>query len=170
MQRKWGSYSPCLKIGHAFQINFYSPECKQLQSPEFILQSYPRKKVTFLYICVCLVAQSCPTPCDPLEYSQPRLLCPWDFSGQITGVGYHFPPPEDLPKPGIKPVSPMSPILQVDSLPVEPSRKPCICIWKLINSAYSSDSKHSAYSLQKFLENVVSHRRFFFFNHHDLNT
>ena len=76
-------------------------------------------------------------------------------------MDYHFPPPEDLPNPGIKPASPVSPALQVDSLLAEPSEKPCVCVWKLINSAYSSDSKHSAYSLQKFLENVVSHRFFF---------
>ena len=28
-----------------------------------------------------------------------------------------FPPPGDLPNPGIKPVSPVSPALQADSLP-----------------------------------------------------
>ena len=31
-----------------------------------------------------------------------------------------FPPPGDLPNPGIEPRSPMSPELQVDSLPTEP--------------------------------------------------
>ena len=31
-----------------------------------------------------------------------------------------FPSPWDLPDPGIKPVSPESPALQVDSLPTEP--------------------------------------------------
>ena len=34
-----------------------------------------------------------------------------------------FPPPGDLPDPGIEPVSPVSPALQVDSLPTEPSGK-----------------------------------------------
>ena len=34
-----------------------------------------------------------------------------------------FPSPKDLPNPGIKPMSPVSPALQVDSLPTEPSRK-----------------------------------------------
>ena len=33
-------------------------------------------------------------------------------------------PPGDLPDPGIEPVSPMSPALQADSLPAEPSGKP----------------------------------------------
>ena len=34
-----------------------------------------------------LAAQSCLTLCDPLEYRPSRLLCPWYFSGKITGVG-----------------------------------------------------------------------------------
>ena len=33
-------------------------------------------------------------------------------------------PPEDLPDPGIKNVTPMSPELPADSLPTEPSGKP----------------------------------------------
>ena len=32
------------------------------------------------------VAQSCPTPCDPMDCST-RLLRPWDFPGKSTGVG-----------------------------------------------------------------------------------
>ena len=32
--------------------------------------------------------QSCLTLCDPMDYS-PRLLCPWDSSGENTGVGCH---------------------------------------------------------------------------------
>ena len=34
-----------------------------------------------------------------------------------------FPPPGDLPDPGIKLTSPMSPALQTNSLPIEPSGK-----------------------------------------------
>ena len=30
-----------------------------------------------------------------------RLLCPWSFSGKNTGVGCRFPPPVDLPNPGL---------------------------------------------------------------------
>ena len=37
---------------------------------------------------VCaLVAQLCPTLCDPMNCS---LLCPWDFPGKNTGMGCHF--------------------------------------------------------------------------------
>ena len=44
--------------------------------------------------------------------------------GKNTGVGCHFLSPGDLPDPGIEPRSPMSPALQVVSLPAEPSGKP----------------------------------------------
>ena len=55
------------------------------------------------------VAQSCPTLCDPMDYTvhgilQARILEP-------------FPSPGDLPHPGIKL---MSPTLQADALPAEP--------------------------------------------------
>ena len=35
-----------------------------------------------------------------------------------------MPPPGDLPDPGTEPSSPVSPVLQVDSIPAEPSEKP----------------------------------------------
>ena len=41
----------------------------------------------FLCVCACLVAQSCPTLCDPMDSS--RLLRPGDSSGKNTGVGCH---------------------------------------------------------------------------------
>ena len=34
--------------------------------------------------------QSCPTLCDPIDSSPPRLPCPWDSPGKNTGVGCHF--------------------------------------------------------------------------------
>ena len=40
------------------------------------------------------------------------------FSRQGYWSGLPFPPPEDLPNPGIKPVSPVSPALETDSLPL----------------------------------------------------
>ena len=62
------------------------------------------------------VAQSCPTLCDPMDYS------PWNSPGQNTAVGSLSPPsPKDLPNTGIEP---RSLALQVASSPAEPSRKP----------------------------------------------
>ena len=40
-----------------------------------------------------------------------RLLYPWGFSRQQCWSGLPWPSPEDLPNPGIKPTSPMSPAL-----------------------------------------------------------
>ena len=31
-----------------------------------------------------------PTFCDPVDYSPPKLLCPWNSPGKNTGVGCHF--------------------------------------------------------------------------------
>ena len=70
-----------------------------------------------------LVAKSCQTLCDPINCSLPGCSV-HDFPGKNTRVGCHlllqgvFP---DLPHKGIKP---MSPALQVDSLPTEPPGKP----------------------------------------------
>ena len=67
------------------------------------------------------VIQSCPTVCNPMEYTVLGI----PSSGQNTGVGSllqeMFPSPGDLPNPGIKPRSPK---LQADSLPAEPPGKP----------------------------------------------
>ena len=61
------------------------------------------------------VAQSCPTLCNPMDYTVHGILQPEYWSGEL------FPSPGDLPKSGIEP---RSPILQVDSSPAEPQEKP----------------------------------------------
>ena len=52
-----------------------------------------------------------------------RLLCPWGFSKQEYWSGLPYPPPGDLPNPGIE-IESGSPALQADSLPSEPPGKP----------------------------------------------
>ena len=63
-------------------------------------------------VALCMHAQSlnCLPLCDPMDYS-PYSLCPWHSPGKNTGVGYQFPLPGDLPGPGIKPTTPVSPAL-----------------------------------------------------------
>ena len=73
----------------------------------------------------CLGTQLYLTLFDPLGCSLPGSSVHGIFSGNNIGVGCHFPPPGDLPDPGIEPASPVSPALQDDSLPAEPSGKPC---------------------------------------------
>ena len=45
------------------------------------------------------------------------------FPRQEYWSGLPFPPPRHLPDPGIEPASPVSPALQMDSLPTAPSEK-----------------------------------------------
>ena len=63
---------------------------------------------------------------QPFGLYPTKLLCPWHFSGKNTGMGCHFPPPGDCTNPGIKPMSPVSPELQKDSLPAMPLGKPTL--------------------------------------------
>ena len=69
---------------------------------------------------MCLVAQSCPTLCDPWTVACQAPL-PMGFSRQEYRSGLPCPPPRDLHNPGTEP---RSPILQADSLPSEPPGKP----------------------------------------------
>ena len=52
-----------------------------------------------------LVAQLCPTLCDPKDYSPP-VSSVHKFSRQEYWSGLPFPSPGDLPDPGIEPTSP----------------------------------------------------------------
>ena len=58
-----------------------------------------------------LVAKSCPSLCNPMGYSPPGSSV---HGISQTRILVPFPSPEDLPDPGIEPMSPVSPALQVD--------------------------------------------------------
>ena len=65
--------------------------------------------------CVCAYAQSLPsfpTLCDPMDCS------PAGYSVYENCNGWPRPPPGNLPKPGIKPMSLASSSLHADSLPL----------------------------------------------------
>ena len=47
--------------------------------------------------CYCSVVQLCPTLCNTMDCTPPRLLCPWDSPGKNTGVGSHFLLQRNLP-------------------------------------------------------------------------
>ena len=66
---------------------------------------------------------SCPTLCDTWTLARQASLS-MKFPRQENWSGLPFPPPGDLLDPGIKPKSPGSPALQVDSLMLEPLGKP----------------------------------------------
>ena len=44
----------------------------------------------YVHICVCLVAQSCPTLCDPMDCSPPGSSVHGDSPGKNTGEGCHI--------------------------------------------------------------------------------
>ena len=58
------------------------------------------------------------------------VLLSMGFSRQKYWSGLPFPPPGDLPDPGIEPKSPVSPELQADSLPLSHLGSPSICLYK----------------------------------------
>ena len=62
-------------------------------------------------ICMCTkVLQSCPTFCNPMDYS-PQAPLSMGLSKQEYWSGLPCPPPGDIPDPGIEPLSQASPAL-----------------------------------------------------------
>ena len=85
------------------------------------LHCSPETVALLIVYVLCLVTQSCPTLCKPLDFSPPSSSVHGDSPGKNTGVGCHALHPGDLPNPGTEP---RSPTLQVDSLLSEPPGKP----------------------------------------------
>ena len=75
-------------------------------------------------LCV-LVTQSCLTLSTSwtVAYQAPLST---EFSRQESWSGLPFPSARQLPSPGTEPESPVSPALQADSLPIEPSGNPLV--------------------------------------------
>ena len=73
--------------------------------------------------CVVLVTQLCLTLCNLWTVAH-QVPLSMGFSRQEYWSGLLCPRPGDPPSPGIKSISPVSPTLQVVSLPTEPPGKP----------------------------------------------
>ena len=93
--------------------------CNHSQSPIFVeMQGF--KIYNIKRRSACSVTQSCPTFWNPMV-SKPapcQASLSRGLSRQEYWNGLPFPPPGDLPDPGVKPTSPVSPALQADSLPL----------------------------------------------------
>ena len=63
-------------------------ECMSVQSTDFSTEEYFSCQILRLWVHAKLF-QSCPTLCDPMDYTPTRLLCPCDAPGKNTGVGCH---------------------------------------------------------------------------------
>ena len=61
-------------------------------------------------VCLCVHTLSCPTLCDPMDYSPPGSSVHGISQARILS-GLPFPSPGDLPNPGIEPESLLSPAL-----------------------------------------------------------
>ena len=68
-------------------------------------------------MCYAKSGQLCLTLCDPMDCSLPGSSVHGILQARIL-ERVAFPPPGDLPHPGIEPASPVPPALQVDSLPL----------------------------------------------------
>ena len=101
---------------------FQPPRCAPLPTARPLNIPVPLLGTLFRCLGWWLVAQLCPTVCDPVDCSLPGSS-PWYFQAILEWVSMSS--SRDLPDPGIKPKAPVSPTLQVDSSPAEPSGKLC---------------------------------------------
>ena len=63
-------------------------------------------------VCVCSVAQLCPTLCNPMDYIAYQAPLSMEFSRQEYWSGLPFPTPRDLSDAGIEPMSLASPAME----------------------------------------------------------
>ena len=74
-------------------VNAPIQECAFLASSQGkLMLSFlgPPLSTTVIFLFVLFSHKLCPTLCDPMDYSLPGFLCPWNFPGKNTEVGYHF--------------------------------------------------------------------------------
>ena len=74
----------------------------------------------FFFVCLFLVAQSCPTLCDPMDCSPPGFCIYGTLQARILEL--LFSSPGDFPDPGIEPESPA---VTVFSLLIISQQHPC---------------------------------------------
>ena len=80
---------------------------------------------------LCLVTQSCPTLCDPMDCSLPGTSVHGDSPGPNTGVGSLALLQGNFPNLGIEP---RFPTLQAVLLPAEPQGKPLYTIHEILQA------------------------------------
>ena len=107
--------------------------CTHFITTVLLVHNLSIRKYTFLVLGICaqifflmVVFHACSVKSDSVTpWTVPgRLLCPWNFPGNNTGVGCHsF--LQDLPDLGLEPASPA---LQADSLPLSYQGSPFLIV------------------------------------------
>ena len=102
----------CVPVSHSLDI------CPGQEFPCWLMWSCCTAKTT-AHWCTCLVTRLYPTLSDSLDCSPAGSSVHEIFQARIPEwVAISF--SRDLPNPGIESASPVSPALQMDSLPTEP--------------------------------------------------
>ena len=107
-------FCPWNSLGKNIRIDFHALPPGDLPNPGIKTTSlmspamtggFFTTSATWEAICCAvlyLVAQSCLTLCDPMDYSLLGSFVHGDSPDKNTGVGCHALPPGDLPDPGIE--------------------------------------------------------------------
>ena len=116
----------------------------------------------FAYIyCIfvlCSVSQLCPTLCNnPLDCSPPGSSVHRDSPSQNNWSGLPFPPPGDLPDPGIEPSSPLSPALAGRFFSTEPWGKPPTYLYCHLRHKFVLEKRFIPFILPSILETLLLH-------------
>ena len=84
-------YNPAVVLlgiySNELKIYVHARTCRSFTVALFIIVK--TQKQTCLSIVLCLVAESCPTLCDPMDCSPPGSSVHGDSPGKNTGVGCH---------------------------------------------------------------------------------
>ena len=124
--------------------------------PQFSFQNQvPQTKVySYTYIYVSYT-QLCPTLGDPMDCSLPVFSIHGILQAKLLGQ-LPFPPPGDLPDPGIEPMCLASPALAGGFFTTAPPGKPCVCVCVCVcvhvcvisHYSHARDSDPMDYTLQ----------------------
>ena len=94
---------------HSSQTLLLSPYNQHLSPiPPPIVHVFFDFKLKYPCVCVCSVAQSCLTLCDPMDCSSPGSSVHGILHASNTGVGCHVLLQRNLPDPGTEPTSTVS--------------------------------------------------------------
>ena len=92
----------CVLCRISFQVSKQGPD--KVKEHSWLDYSLWHGKI---FVVLCSVTQSCPTLCDPMDYSPPGSSVHGILRQKYWSV-LPCPPPGDLPNPGMKPASHVS--------------------------------------------------------------